>query len=447
MATSFTHQVNQADVQLWGTKIGSVSWDIQREIGFFSYDKPFLKSGIQLSPIQMPLSEEVYSFPALNRNTYKGIPGLLADALPDKFGNLLINQWLQQQGRDPKTFSPVERLCYMGKRGMGGLEFTPSISGHYEDVTHIQVDKLVSLANRVLSLQDKLDVGLFADKGGLSEKNLRSIISVGTSAGGARAKAVIAWDKKTNQVMSGQLPHTEGFEYYLLKFDGVAHNKDKELCDPLGFGRTEYAYYLMAREAAIDMNECRLLEENGRAHFMTKRFDRLDSGGKLHMQSLCAIAHYDFNMAGAYSYEQAMQVMKKMDIVDLQASLEQQYRRMIFNIAARNQDDHTKNIAFLMDRSGQWSLSPAFDVTYSYNPEGEWTSQHQMSINGKRDDFVKSDLIQVAKVANLSDRKANLIINEVLNVVGEWSRFANKAGVDKEQANEIAKYHRLKLGK
>ena len=445
MAKLLSLPVNQADVQLWGTKIGSVSWDVEREVGFFSYDKQFLKSGIQLSPIQMPLSEEVYSFPALNRNTYKGLPGLLADALPDKFGNLLINQWLQQQGRDPKTFSPVERLCYIGQRGMGGLEFMPSISGNYEDVTNIQVDKLVGLANRVLSIQDKLDVNLSVDNDELSEKNLRSIISVGTSAGGARAKAVIAWNKKSNQVMSGQLPCSEGFEYYLLKFDGVAKNSDKELCDPLGFGRTEYAYYLMAQEAAINMSECRLLEENGRAHFMTKRFDRLASGKKLHMQSLCAIAHYDFNMAGAYSYEQAMQVMKQMNLVNLQPSLEQQYRRMVFNIVARNQDDHTKNIAFLMDRSGQWSLSPAFDVTYSYNPEGEWTSQHQMSINGKRDLISKADLMQAAKVANLSDRKANLIIEEVLSAVGQWPTFAERAGVKAERIEGIVRNHRLRL--
>ncbi|PCJ15632.1 MAG: toxin HipA, partial [Gammaproteobacteria bacterium] len=347
MTQTNSNPINQADVTLWGITIGSVSWDPKQQVGFFSYARDFLQSGIELSPIQMPLSTEIYNFPALNKNTYKGLPGLLADALPDKFGNLLINQWLQQQGRDPKGFSPVERLCYIGTRGMGGLEFIPSIRRDHEKAVDLQVGALVKLANQVLSNQSGLNTQLTNHDDAQNELNLRNIISVGTSAGGARAKAVIAWNKKTQQVKSGQVKCPEGFEHYLLKFDGISNNRDKELCDPQGFGRTEYAYYRMALAAGINMSECQLLEENGRAHFMTQRFDRLSSSKKLHMQSLCAIAHFDFNIAGAYSYEQAMQVMKQLDLINLQTALEQQYRRMVFNVIARNQDDHTKNIAFL----------------------------------------------------------------------------------------------------
>ena len=443
MAKSTPHSINQADVLLWGTVIGSVAWDSERETGFFSYAPKFLRSGIQLSPIQMPLSEEIYSFPALNKNTYKGLPGLLADALPDKFGNLLINQWLQQQGRNPKQFSPVERLCYIGTRGMGGLEFIPSINQNYEKAAEdLQLYELVKLANQVLSTQSHLKANLVDSDDTQNEINLQSIISVGTSAGGARAKAVIAWNKETRQVKSGQVKCPPGFEYYLLKFDGISNNRDKELCDPQGFGRTEFAYYEMALAAGINMSESRLLEENGRAHFMTKRFDRLETGKKLHMQSLCAIAHYDFNMAGAYSYEQAMQIMKQLDLLNLQPALEQQYRRMVFNIISRNQDDHTKNIAFLMDQTGQWHLSPAFDITYSYNPEGEWTSQHQMSVNGKREYFLIEDLLQTAKVANLSVRKAKIVINEVIEAIEQWPTFASAAGVNDDWITDIGSNHR-----
>ena len=337
----------------------------------------------------------------------------------------------------------MERLCYIGTRGMGGLEFIPSINQNYEKAAEdLQLYELVKLANQVLSTQSHLKANLVDGDDTQNEINLQSIISVGTSAGGARAKAVIAWNKETRQVKSGQVKCPPGFEYYLLKFDGISNNRDKELCDPQGFGRTEFAYYEMALAAGINMSESRLLEENGRAHFMTKRFDRLETGKKLHMQSLCAIAHYDFNMAGAYSYEQAMQIMKQLDLLNLQPALEQQYRRMVFNIISRNQDDHTKNIAFLMDQTGQWHLSPAFDITYSYNPEGEWTSQHQMSVNGKREYFLIEDLLQTAKVANLSVRKAKIVINEVIEAIEQWPTFASAAGVNDDWITDIGSNHR-----
>ncbi|MCY7388593.1 MAG: type II toxin-antitoxin system HipA family toxin, partial [Burkholderiales bacterium] len=369
-----------AEVRLWGKTIGAVALQDGEDVASFEYDAAFAQSGIEVAPIVMPLSRRVYRFPELSRPTFHGLPGLLADSLPDKFGNALIDAWLASQGRQPDSFNAVERLCYTGARGMGALEFAPAIGPTARQTTHIEVGNLVELASEVLSNRNNLQAS-FAAEG--KEDALRDILRVGTSAGGARAKAVIAWNPKTNEVRSGQVKAGKGFEYWLLKFDGVSGNKDKELDDPKGYGVIEYAYYLMALQCGIDMNECRLFKENGRSHFMTRRFDRVigdgATGEKLHMQSLSALAHYDFNMAGAYSYEQAFLVMRQLQL-PMQA-IEQQFRRMAFNIVARNQDDHVKNIAFLMNKSGEWSLSPAFDMTYSFNPTGAWTASHQMSMN------------------------------------------------------------------
>ncbi len=307
--------------------------------------------------------------------TYYGLPGLLADSLPDKFGHVLIDAWLATQGRQPDSFNAVERLCYTGERGMGALEFVPAIGPTARQASRIQIDKLVELASDVLTHRNDLRASFAGES---REQALTDILRVGTSAGGTRAKAVIAWNPSTNEVRSGQIPAGEGFEYWLLKFDGVKGNKDKELEDLQGYGVIEYAYCKMARDCGIDISECRLFEENGRRHFMTRRFDRLASGEKLHMQSLCALAHYDFNMAGAYAYEQAFLVIRQLGLP--MSLIEEQFRRMVLNIVARNQDDHVKNIAFLMDKSGKWSLSPAFDMTYSFNPAGRWTASHLMGI-------------------------------------------------------------------
>ena len=355
-----------AEIKLWGRVIGAVALDAHRSAAEFQYDPEFAASGIQIAPLMMPLSRKVFSFPELPVGTFHGLPGLLADSLPDKFGNALINAWLATQGRTPQSFNAVERLCYTGTRGMGALEFAPVLGPRPRKAHKIEIDSLVRLASEVL--QNRLGLeGSFADN--KREQALNEILRVGTSAGGARAKAVIAWNRETNEVRSGQIEAGDGFDYWLLKFDGVAGNKDKELDDPKGFGAIEYAYYLMAKAAGIRMSESRLLEENGRRHFMTRRFDRLAGGKKLHMQSLGAMAHLDFNQAGAHAYEQAMLVIHQLDMPDENA--EEQFRRMLFNIVARNQDDHVKNIAFLMDKQGRWSLSPAFDVTYSHNPAGE----------------------------------------------------------------------------
>jgi serine/threonine-protein kinase HipA len=429
-----------AEVRLWGRAIGAVSLEERARIAAFQFTPAFLTSGIELSPITMPLSPRVYQFPALPEVSFHGLPGLLADSLPDKFGNALIDAWLATQGRGPESFNAVERLCYIGVRGMGALEFAPAKGPPLRRSTHLQVDELVKLASEVLMHRNSLKLSFSP---GRRHDGFQQILRVGTSAGGARAKAIIAWNPDTNEVRSGQVKAPAGFDYWLLKFDGVSANKDKELEDPKGYTVIEYAYSLMAADAGIEMSECRLMEEGDRRHFMTRRFDRRPDGTKLHMLSLAALAHLDFNAAGAYSYEQAFDVIKRLGLP--MRVREQQFRRMIFNVIARNQDDHVKNIAFLMDKAGAWSLSPAFDVTYAYNPTGLWTSRHQMTINGKTDDFTREDFKAVAQVAGLKRGRHEAILTEVIAAVKEWPRYAKEAGVPRSQSDAINRTLRLKL--
>ena len=427
-----------AEVRLWERTIGAVSLGDDTDIAAFEYDPAFAKSTIEISPLMMPLAGRVYTFPELSQKTFHGLPGLLADSLPDKFGNALIDAWLATQGRPPESFNGVERLCYTGTRGMGALEFAPATGPKARQATRIQIDKLVDLAAEVLTHRNNLQAS-FADKS--REQALRDILRVGTSAGGARAKAVIAWNPSTNEVRSGQIPAEEGFEYWLLKFDGVSGNRDKELDDPKGYGLIEYAYAKMATDAGISMSKCRLFEENGRHHFMTRRFDRLAGGEKLHMQSLCALAHYDYNIAGAYAYEQALFVIRQLGLP--MSVIEEMFRRMVFNIVARNHDDHVKNIAFLMDKTGAWSLSPAFDITYSFNPSGTWTASHQMTMNGKRDDFTMEDFKACAKTASMKRGRAESIVNEVLETVSLWRNYADEVGVPGTLRDQIQNTLRL----
>ncbi len=426
-----------AKVKLWGSEIGAASWDDSKRYAFFEYTDKFQKSGIEVSPLEMPLSNTIYSFPTLPERTFRGLPGLLADSLPDKFGNALIDAWLATQGRISASFNPVERLCYIGQRGMGALEFAPVIGLRSSKSKTLDLAAMVDLASKVLTQREAFSTSL----SGSEAETMQDILRVGTSAGGARAKALIAWNQTTNEVRSGQVMAGPGFTYWLLKFDGVSDNRDKELSDPKGFGLIEYAYYLMARDARIDMTPCRILPENDRHHFMTKRFDRTNDGGKLHMQSLCGMAHFDFNRPDLYSYEQALQVISQLNLGA--PSLEQQFRRVCFNIVARNQDDHVKNIAFLMDKSGSWSLSPAFDLSYSYNPNGTWTSQHQMSMNGKRDNFLLDDFIACGKKAILRRARALEILDETMTAVSKWSTFAEQAGVPEDRTAAILKTHRF----
>lgn len=431
--------MTSASVILFGTEIASVAWDPDRQLGLFEYAPAFLRSGIEVSPIHLPLGEGVFQFPDLPRETFKGLPGLLADCLPDKFGNLLIDQWLARQGRSPASFNPVERLCYLGSRAMGALEFLPAQHPAHPD-RELEIEALVRLANTILTDRGKLRTTLVPKH---EEDALADILRVGTSAGGARAKAVIAWNPDTREVRSGQVPLPDGFEPWLIKFDGVAGNADKELADPLGFGRIEFAYHLMARASGITMSDCHLLEENGRAHFMTRRFDRTPDGDKLHQQTLCALGHYDFNQAGGYSYEQAFHIARRLGLH--QPDLTELYRRALFNILAGNQDDHTKNISFLMDRKGTWRLAPAYDVTYAWNPDGLWTNRHQMSFNGKRDDFTRDDLLAAATAADVKPRKAKDIIAQLQDTLQNWPGFAKKAGLTEKTTKALATiFRRLK---
>lgn len=431
-----------AKVMLWGTQVGAVSWLEDKAVGVFQFAPDFLRSQIELAPLKMPLRDHPYQFPALSKETFKGLPGMLADSLPDKFGNAIIDVWLTSQGRAAEDFNPVDRLCYIGSRGMGALQFEPSTLGPTASNTPLQVAQLVDLADRVLAERESLH-GYFSQAD--NREAIEEILRVGTSAGGARAKAVLAWNRETGEFRSGQgdLDIAEGYEHWLMKFDGVTGNRDKELADPAGYGRIEYAYYLMAVQAGIEMSECRLFEEGGRCHFMTRRFDRLPDGTRLHMQSLGALAHYDFNMAGVYSYEQALQVIHQLGLPP--EDKRQQVMRAFFNIIARNQDDHVKNIAFLMDRYGVWHLSPAYDVTYAWQPSGAWTSQHQMSTNNKRDHFELDDLIALGRAIDMKVPAIKKGIARITEVVSHWEEFAQEAGVDERTAMRIKKAHRLDI--
>lgn len=430
--------VNLAKISLWGNAVGAVLWDARRQSATLEFEPDFIKTGLDLSPLKMPLPEmtrgqRTFSFPALSKETYKGLPGMLADSLPDRFGNALMDAWIASQGRNPGSVNPVERLCYTGKRGMGALEFEPAQHpADKETSTPLEIADLVKLAKLALKARTALKTNVKKKTDALAD-----IIRVGTSAGGARAKAIIALNEKTGAVRSGQVNAPKGYSHWLIKFDGVTNAK---LGDPQGFGRIEYAYHKMALACGIEMMPCKLLEENNRAHFLTKRFDRVGND-KLHMQTLCALAHFDYNDPNAYSYEQAFQAMREMGLSYPDAR--QLYTRMVFNVVARNQDDHTKNISFLMDASGSWKLSPAYDITNAHDPGNKWLNRHQMSVNGKRDGFKRTDLEKVAKEMNV--KKPKEIIAAVLAAVEEWPKYAKEAGVARGQIAGIGKGNRLRL--
>ena len=426
-----------ARVHLWGRRIGAVTWDDARHVGVFQYDPDFVSTGIELAPLTMPLRETPYTFPALNRDTFRGLPGMLADALPDRYGNRLIDVWLAETGRRREDFNPVDRLCYVGRRAVGALEFEPALDPNRKQ-SAIEFEALVDLANRVLDERQQLAGLLGADS---DREALEQILSVGTSAGGARAKAVLAWNPDTGEFRSGQVDAAAGFEHWILKFDGVSARRPDELADPAGYGRIEYAYYLMARAAGIRISDCRMHHEGGRSHFMTRRFDRTPDGGKIHMQSLGAMCHFDYQEPRAYSYEQAVQAIRRLGMgAD---AVGEQVRRAIFNVTARNQDDHVKNISFLMDRSGRWRLSPAYDVTYAYNLSGSWTRTHQMSLAGKFDDFTRGDLFGFAKACGIGRYEARRIVDQVFSAVCQWRRWADEAGVGKHTTERIESVHRV----
>ncbi len=436
--------VTHAKVLLWGKVVGLVVWDDQLHRATFQFDRSFTRSGLDVAPVMMPLAkarggEEVFSFGNLRDETFKGLPGLLADCLPDRFGDTLLNTWLRGQKRDAGSANPVEKLCYLGHRGMGALEFEPSHGELEASSEALQIDELVRVARDVMTQKEAFKTS--RKKG--EQEALLDIIQVGTSAGGARAKAIVAYNAKTGEVRSGQIDGLEGFTYCLIKFDGVTNTA---LGDPKGYGRIEYAYHLMAVASGISMMPSTLLEEHGRAHFLTQRFDRVQHAKtgeqvRLHMVTLCGLGHLDFNDPLRHSYEDAFAMMRLLglpypDAVEL-------FRRMCFNVVARNLDDHTKNMSFLMDPQGVWHLSPAYDITFAYDPKNVWLKQHQMSINGKRLDITRADLMAVAKEMNI--KKAETIIDEVVAGVKTWKKCAKKAKVDAKQAEAIGKLHLVKL--
>lgn len=416
-----------AEIWIWDKLAGAVLWDESQQTGSFEFNSEFLRSGLDISPVKMPLKKgrRVFTFPELRKSredvfdTFKGLPGLLADMLPDKYGNQLINTWLVQNGRLADSLNPVEQLCFIGKRGVGALEIKPSLRTEQVKSSSLEIDSLVNIAGKILNSREDFQASLSSQE----QSALSDILKIGTSAGGARAKAVIAFNPKTGAVKSGQVKAPAGFSYWIIKFDGV---HDSQFGITVGYGRVEMAYYLMAIEAGIEMSECRLLEENGRAHFMTKRFDRLDNGQKIHMQSLCGIRHFDFNQVGAYSYEQVFETMRMLRLSYPEA--EQMFIRMVFNVLARNCDDHTKNFAFLMDQTGKWSLSPAYDICFAYRPGSHWVNSQSLTVNGKREGIDTNDFLEVAKKMNI--KKPEEKIAQVRSAVSRWIEFAEEVGVD-----------------
>jgi serine/threonine-protein kinase HipA len=419
--------ITTAFIHIWGHRVGAIAWNNSTGTAGFEYDSSFRQLGLELSPLKMPLNRNaVFSFPELrNSNTFKGLPGLLADVMPDKYGNAIINSWLQKNNRPSNSLNPVEILCFIGKRGMGALEFEPNNTEMEMQDVDLEISSLVHIAEQIL--QEKQDFNSSFSK--TDDKHLYDLLKIGTSAGGARAKAVIAFNPKTKQVRSGQADIPKGFEHWLFKFDGVM---DQQFGASSGYGRVEMAYYLMAKAAGITMQECQLFEENGRAHFMTKRFDRVGNE-KLHMQSFCGLQHYDFNEVNSFSYEQLFETMRLLGLPYTDAR--QLFTRMVFNVMARNCDDHTKNFAFLMDKNGKWSLSPAFDVCHAYRPNSLWVSQHALSIEGKRTNFYVKDFINLATKMNI--KKPLEMIEQVRNAVGDWQKYAKEVEVDESLAKAI----------
>jgi serine/threonine-protein kinase HipA len=429
-----------AEVTLWGTRVAAVSIDEGERAATFQYDPAFVRSGVEIAPTRMPLREQPYRFPGLPEDAFGGLPGLLADSLPDRWGTALVNAWLASQGRDASSFDVVERLCYVGTRGAGALEFQPAHEPTAPPNAELQVEALVRLASEVLADREEFVTELRQNP---DEEAMKAILAVGSSAGGARPKAFIAYNEISGQVRSGQIDVGEGFRQWVLKFDGVRQAGDHGLTDPKGWGAVEYAYSKLARAAGIEMTDCRLLEEHGRRHFMTRRFDRPDGGGKLHMQTVGALEHISYNDPGTYSYEQLMLLIRRLGLGT--PTVQQQFRRMVFNVVARNQDDHVKNVAFLMDRDGGWRLAPAYDVIWAFGPGNRWLDTHQMTINGKRDHFTVADLRAVAELAGLPRGRAENILAEIADVVASWPSVAAEVDVGEQLAERIADSHRLSL--
>lgn len=422
--------ITTAFIHLWKKRVGAVAWDSETGVASFEFDPAFAENAWDIAPIKMPIesSQTIFSFPELRNTSFKGLPGLLSDVLPDKYGSTLINAWLAHNGRPANSLNPVEMLCYIGERGMGGLEFEPAMPKGKNTTTKLELDSLIVMATKILSGRQDFATSLTGNE----EKALMDVLKIGTSAGGARAKAIIAYNPSTREVRSGQADAPKGFSQWLIKFDGVT---DNQLGVTAGFGRVEMAYHLMTKDCGIEMTECQLLEENGRAHFMTRRFDRPDGKEKVHVQSFNAMQHFDFNDVLSFSYEQLFQTMRQLRLPYPQA--EELFRRMVFNVIARNCDDHTKNFSFIMNKSGKWKLAPAFDICHAYRPESTWVSQQSLSVNGKRKDITVSDMLEVAQ--NMSIKKPEAIIQQINGVVKKWPQYADKMHVKEDLRDAIQK--------
>ena len=417
--------VDVAKVSMFGMPVGTFRWDDRYGIVRFEYDPGFVGKGLEPAPLMMPVREgRVYAFANLDRETFMGLPGMLADSLPDTYGRALFDRWLALLGRT--SSNPIETLCFMGKRCMGALEFEPAMDVAYNTQSKFEIDTLVDVAKEALDAKASFGVNLNDDK----KAAIAEILRLGTSAGGQRAKAIIAYNKETGEVRSGQVEAPAGFDYYLIKLDGVSAKVGFKATE--NYGRLEYSFYKLAQACGIAMSECSLIEENGRAHFLTKRFDRKE-GKKVHMQTLCGIAHFDYRLRRAYSYEQAFNVMRALRLP--YSAAQEMFRRLVFNVVVRNQDDHTKNISFLMEEDGKWKLSPAYDMGYAYNPNGGWTATHQMSVNGKFDDITRQDLLSFAALNNIKD--ASVIIDEICEAASCWPALADGCGVPKAMVETI----------
>jgi len=424
--------IDSAIIKMWGSTVGAVLWNDTMQLASFEYDPSFISKGYNLAPLKMPLTDDrIYNFPELRsrrnteENTFNGLPGLLADVLPDRYGNRLINNWLAQQGRPEDSMNPIEKLCFIGTRGMGALEFKPSTNKRMDSFS-IEMDNLVNVAALMLNERERFSTNLEVNK----LKGMQDILTIGTSAGGARAKAIITYNEKTGEVRSGQTTNPKGFKHYLIKLDGV---DDAQFGTTKGYGRIEMAYYYMAVACGIAMMPSRLLEENGRAHFLTQRFDREDGNVKHHIQTLCAMKHYDYNQVGQYSYEQLFQTMRELGLTYPEA--EQMFTRMVFNVIARNCDDHTKNFAFRLKQNDGWEISPAYDICHAYRPGSPWVSKHALTINGKREHILLEDFLIVANSMNI--KKPKLIIQKINDQVQQWETFANKVNVAPKHIKSI----------
>lgn len=425
-------------------EVGAVSFDTQTGLGAFEYAPSFINKGIELSPLKMPLAQGIYSFPELDFNTFKGLPGLVADSLPDDFGNAVLNAWVAMRGKSPSDITPLQRLQYTGARGMGALEYAPATQIKSLNASQqVDIDSLLSIAQAILNTRNDFSVELSKNNADDREAML-ALLSVGMSAGGARPKAVLAFNADFTQARSGQADAPEGFTHYLMKFDGVSeHNENQETFgDPLGFGAMEFVYYLMAKDCGIDMMPCHLLPEGQRRHFITQRFDRVGNE-KVHVQTLNGLAHVDYKKPGSFSYAELFGVLRQLKLSAVDA--EQLFRRMAFNIVARNHDDHAKNFGFML-RGDRWGLAPAYDLAYSYKPGSKWVNSHWMSLNGKRDDFVRADFYSLEKLSPLFSRSfINSVIDEIIEKVSGWERLATEAQVPSMLIDEVVQNLRLRI--